>query len=341
MNRFSQKILIGEKLISKKSPAFIIGEIGSNHDGSIKQAKELIDLAKEVGVDAVKFQSLKFGQLYLPGDKKLENLHKKIDLPESAFAELFDYTHKKGLIFLSSPTYFRSIDILEELGVKAYKVASPITVGFQSLILAMAKKNKAMIVSTGYCTLQEIDRAVKTVAESGNRKLVLLHCLASYPIFRAEDVNLGFMQILGKRYNCLVGFSDHTMSVSVPAVAVSMGAKVIEKHFTLSRKLDGPDHWFALEPKELFEMVKNIREAEKIIGDQKIILPSEKKMKKKIMMKLVAASDLSAGSVLKSENFIFRRAHGGIEEYKINRVLGKKIKKPIKKMELLTFSHIS
>lgn len=332
---FSKQIRIGDRLISKKSKTFIIAEIGSNHNQSIKMTKKLIDVAKEAGVDAVKFQSLNYDELYLRGDKNLERLHKKIDLPENMFVKLFDYAKKKGLIFLSCPTYFRSIDILEGLGIVAFKIASPITIGFQSLIFAMALKNKPMIVSTGYCTISEIDRAVKSVVRGGNKKLILLHCSASYPISWAGDVSLGFIKILKKRYGCLVGFSDHTMSTSIPATAVALGAKIIEKHFTLSRKLSGPDHGFALEPKELSEMVRNIRDAEKITGQHKIISSSEKKMKKAVIMKLVAAENIASGAALKKEQLIFRRVQGGIEEYKIDDFIGRRVLKAIKKMSLI------
>lgn len=340
MYKFNQQFLIGGKDVSKKSSVFIIGEIGSNHNLSLKTSKKLIDVAAEAGVDAIKFQSLKYDELYLPGSESLAELHKNIDLPESIFIKLSDYAKEKGLIFLSCPTYFKSIDILENLGMEAYKVASPITVGFQSLVAAMAKKNKPIIMSTGYCNMVEIERAVKTVADSGNKKLVLLHCLASYPTLPTEDVNLGFMKILADKFNCLVGFSDHTMSTAIPAIAVAMGACVIEKHFTLSRKLKGPDHKFALEPSELIEMVKNIRDAEKIMGSKKVILPYEINMKKKVMMKLVASRNLEAGMILKPEHIIFRRALGGIEEYKINKILGKRINMPIKKMALINFKDI-
>ena len=219
--------------------------------------------------------------------------------------------------------------------MSAYKVASPITIGFQSLIKAMAHKNKPIIMSTGYCTIPEISRAVETVAQSDNKQLLLLHCSASYPILSMENVNLSFMKFLERKYHCLVGFSDHTMSTFIPAIAVALGARVIEKHFTISRKLKGPDHKFALEPKELKEMVKNIRDAEKIMGNKKVIFPFESKMKKIVMMKLVVARDLSAGEVLASNDIIFRRSPGGIEEFELNKIIGKKLVRPLKKMTLI------
>ncbi|MBI4779669.1 N-acetylneuraminate synthase family protein, partial [Candidatus Falkowbacteria bacterium] len=295
MNKFNQKIRIGKKLISEKSPAFIIGEIGSNHNLSLKTAKRLIDIAAAAGVDAVKFQSLKFDEQYLESETPgfLKKLHAKIDLAENLFVELAAYSEKKGLVFLSAPTYLLSLAILEKINMAAYKIASPITFGFTSLIAAAAKMKKPLILSAGYCSLKEIDRAVKAVLASGNRQLILLHCVANYPTL-AKDASLGFMKNLKERYGCLVGYSDHTMSTVIPAVAVALGARVIEKHFTYSRRAEGPDHSFALEPKELTEMVKNIRQAEQALGFSHKISPFEKKMKKLVMMKLVAAKDIPA-----------------------------------------------
>jgi sialic acid synthase SpsE len=257
----------------------------------------------------------------------------------SPYIEIYANVVDTGIPVLFE-TYFKSVDILEDLGMEAYKVSSPITVGFQALIAAMARKNKPLLMSVGYCTSAEIERAVKTVAKSGNKKLVLLYCLASYPTLLAQDVNLGFMKSLAKKFNCLVGFSDHTMSTAIPATAVAMGARVIEKHFTLSRKFKGPDHEFALEPKELAEMVKNIRDAEKIMGKKRKILPYEINMKKKVMMKLVASRNLAAGTVLKPGHIIFRRAPGGVEEYKIKKIIGKKLTKSVKAMTLISLTDI-
>lgn len=341
MNTFKQKILIGGKTVSKKDPVFIIGEIGSNHNLSMVTAKKMIDVAAYAGVDAVKFQSLKFSQLYLESKvpASLKELHKKIDLAENLFAELSNYTKKKGLIFLSAPTYFDSLLILKKLNMAAYKIASPITVGFTSLIAEAAKINKPLIISTGYCNLKEIDRALKVVSDSGNNQLILLHCVSSYPT-SAKNASLGFMDVLSKRYGCLVGYSDHTLSTSIPATAVALGARVIEKHFTLSRKDKGPDHAFALEPDELAAMVKNIRETEQALSVAHDISLFEKEMKKKVMMKLVAAADIPAGTVLGKKHIIFRRAPGGIEEFKINDVIGKKNKVLLKKMTLINLKDI-
>lgn len=340
--KFSQKIKIGKKVISKISPAFIIAEIGSNHNQSIKLAKKMIDLAAAAGVDAVKFQSLKFDQLYLkePANEEIEKIHQKIDLADGVYKELFDYARRKNVIFLSCATYFGSLKTLEDLGVVAHKIASPITVGFISLVRAMALTKKPLIVSSGYCTIPELDRAMNAIKKTGNDNVILLHCTSAYPTL-PQDANIKFLQFLQKRYNCLVGFSDHTMSVSIPATAVALGARIIEKHFTLSRAMEGPDHKFALEPDELKQLVKNIRDTEQSLGNgkSKKILPVENKFKKKIMMKIVAGEDVAVGTILMDKHLIFRRASGGVEEYKKEQMLGKIVKRPIQAMSLILNSY--
>jgi len=341
MNRFNQQFFIGKKKISASSPAFIVAEIGSNHNQSVRTAKKLIDVAAKAGVDAVKFQSLKFNQQYLEEktSSSLKRLHQKIDFDDHLFVNLNKYCQKKGIIFLSSPTYLESLSLLKKINMAAYKIASPITIGFTNLIAAAAKIGKPLIVSTGYCDLPEIDRALKSISSTRNRNLVLLHCVSSYPT-KYEEINLEYMKFLEKRYHCLVGYSDHSLSTSLPAVAVSLGARVIEKHFTLSRRSAGPDHYFALEPDELTEMVKNIRETEKALGNNRQLNAFEKKMKKIVMMKLVAANDLNAGTILKKSDFIFRRAQGGIEEYRLKDLVGTKLVSPIKKMKLVEWRNI-
>lgn len=335
--KFRKYIKIGQKTISVNSPAFIIGEIGSNHNQSLNLAKELIDIAAEARIDAVKFQSLNFNQQYVPEKKfnYLKEVHSTIDLPEKWFKTLYTYAQRKNLIFLSSPTYFKAMDILEDIGVLGYKIASPITVGFGSLIEKIALTKKPIFMSTGYCTLPEIDRAVRIIQKAGNQNLILMHCIASYPL-SPKFANLKFMAIIQKRYGTIVGFSDHTMSTSIPAIAVALGARVIEKHFTVSRKLNGPDHNFSLEPEELKEMVINIRDAEQSIGKEKrYLLSTERRFKEVIKMKLVANVDIPQSTILKKEHLIFKRASGGIEDFLLDKYIGKKTKRSIKRFSII------
>jgi len=337
--RFNNKIKVGKKLISKDSGAFLIGEIGSNHNQSLSLAKELIDIAHEAGLDAVKFQSLKFEELYLPSNDDLKSLHKSIDFNEKWYHELFAYCKKRGLVFLSSPTYLEAVEILEDLGAAAYKIASPQTVGFAHLIKKVAKTGKPLFVSTGYCTMPEVRRAVSLVSEADNKNLVLLHCISKYPT-PEKLVNLRMMDVFRDEFSVLTGFSDHTMSTTTPALAFMHGARVIEKHFTLDRKLEGPDHCYALEPDELKIMASGVREAEVMLGNGKrILLPFEKSFKKKIKMKIVAARDIKKGETLAGNDVVFRRAQGGIEDFDLEKYIGRKTASNIAKMSLIKPIH--
>lgn len=339
-NIFDKSFKIGKFTISSSSKAFIIAEIGSNHDQSLSTAKKYVDVAKKAGADAVKFQSLRFSEQYLETatPKAVKTLHKQIDFSDDNMRQVALYAQKKGIMFMSSATYPDAVDFLEKLNVPAHKIASPITVGFTSLILKLALTHKPLILSTGYCTKNEIDRAMDVVQKTGNKKLVMLYCTSSYPT-DAEDIDFGLMQKLGKTYSCLMGFSDHTMSTVLPAIAVAKGARVIEKHLTLSRKLKGPDHPFAIEPEEFKQMVENIRDTELTLRPRKTewreLLPFEKMFKKKVLMKLVTACDLAKGTKIIEDNILFRRAAGGIPEYELQTLVGKTLTRSLRKLTLL------
>jgi len=330
-------------LISAESSVFVIGEIGSNHNQSIDIAKELIDVAAEAGVDAVKFQSLKFDRLYFKKNstRDLEILHNSIDLEEDMFSKLFSYARGKKLIPLSCPTYFEALDILENLDIDAYKIASPQSVGFPSLVRKIIGLNKPMIVSTGYCSYKEICRLADLLKKNNAKDTILLHCISQYPVPN-DMLNLRFIDTLKNDFGFLIGFSDHTMSTDVPVLAVAAGACVIEKHFTLSRNMIGPDHASALEPTELKEMVLKIREAEVMLGShtKHTIAGFELNMKKKVMMKLVAARDLKKGTVLQRKDIIFRRVADGIEDWEINKYIGRKVINDISNMTIIKKSYL-
>jgi sialic acid synthase SpsE len=334
---FDQRIQIGSHLIGQGLPSFIIGEIGSNHNRSLTVAKKMIDIGADAGLDAVKFQNLRFEKQYVI-DQRLNGvrkIHQKIDVEDRFFKEVSAYTLKRGLIFLSTATFPEAVEFLDRLLMPAFKVASPITFGFSHLVLQMAKTKKPILVSTGFCEQKDIDRAICAVMQAKNRKCILLHCTSSYPT-PSNQIFFRFIADLRKRYGCLVGFSDHSMSKSLPAVAVALGANVIEKHFTLSRKMNGPDHAFALEPDELREMVRNIRDTEAAMNGTRKLVPAELKNRRLFMAKVVAAHEIALGAVVKEDDIIFRRAPGGIEEYEAERyIIGKKTKRIISAMQLI------
>ena len=330
-----KKIKIGNKCIGENQSVFIIAEIGSNHNQDIKTAKKLIDAAVWAGADAVKFQSIRYDELYL--DKKtnsgIRKLFKQIQLRENWHKELFNYCGKKGILFFSAPTYLKAVDILEELEVKLYKIASPQTATFPQLIEKIARLKKPIIMSTGYCTLKEVDRAVKIVEKIENKKLALLHCISQYPT-RPESANLEFIKTLKKIYNIPVGFSDHTLCWEITVASVAMGADIIEKHITLSRNQKGPDHFFALEPDKFEKMIKSIRIIEKSVSKETKLRISRKEAKilGKIKMRVLAKHNLPKGKKLKlTKDIIFRRDTEGIDAWKIYSTKKLRLKRNIKK----------
>lgn len=332
-----KKIRIGGKLVGEGEPIFIIAEAGSNHNGSLELAKKLIDVAAEAGTDAVKFQAFKADKLFNKVKNKdivdkLENL----ELREEWYKELFDYADKKGLIFLSSVFDEDSADLLDSSGIAAYKIAS-YELTHIPLLEHVARKNKPIILSTGMANESEIKEAVECIYSAGNRQVIILHCVSQYPA-EPGNVNLKSILALKRIFDCPVGFSDHTETIYAPIAAVALGAKVIEKHFTLDKSLPGPDHAYALEPEELKQMVAAIREVEKMLGSEKI-KPAESEInERKWRRAIYAACDIPEGTVINKDMLMIVRPspEGSLAPKYFKELSGKKIKKDIKKGEFLT-----
>lgn len=305
------------RYIGDDEPVFIIAEIGSNHNQDLELAKRLIEVAADVGADAVKFQSIQYAELYGNSNKgenqSIQKLHRQIDLQEEWYGELSEHAKKCGVLFFSAPTYLRAIQLLEQVRVSLYKIASPQAIAFPQLIQAVAETQKPIILSTGYCLLDDIDHAIDTFRSTGNNKIIILHCISEYPT-DPDIANLRFMPFLGERYEVLFGLSDHTPGYTIPIAAVAMGATVIEKHITLSRLMPGPDHHFALEPDEFRAMVKNLRNIEKSLGSgiKTTITDNEKEMKAMIDMKVIVSKDIQSGEVVQASDLQFRRLVNGL-----------------------------
>ena len=340
---------IGNKQIGPGNPCFIIAEAGVNHNGDINLAKQLIDIASESGADAVKFQTFTAESLVTKDVSKAEyqkettgsedsnqfQMLKKLELGKNDHLLLKKYAEEKGLMFLSTPFDSKSSDFLESLGIDAYKIPSGEVTNLPFL-KHVAKKGKPMILSTGMSTLEEVTRAVKTMTDAGNRNIILLHCVTSYPTPDSE-ANIKAMLELQKTGVEIVGYSDHTMGIYAPLAAVALGAKVIEKHFTLDRNMEGPDHQASLEPGELKEMVTGIRTIEKMLGSGiKTPSPCEKGNISIIRKRIVAARDISAGELLSKENLALKRSSAGLEPSEFENLFGKKTKQDIKKDEPIT-----
>lgn len=326
---------------------FIIAEAGINHNGNIEIAKKLVDVASEAGADAVKFQSFKAEKLVSRNAKKAEyqknttdksesplDMLKRLELDFKNHKELISYCGKRNIIFLSSPFDLESIDLLNRLGVEIFKIPSG-EINNLPYLRKIGKLKKKVILSTGMSTLDEIKDALDILRENGTTDIIVLHCNTEYPT-RVEDVNLRAMETIRRTFNIEVGYSDHTLGIEVPIAAVAMGAAVIEKHFTLDKNMEGPDHKASLEPNELREMVRAIRNIERALGDG-IKKPSNSELKNVNIVRksIVAKRYIKKGEVLTEENLTVKRPGDGISPMKWDEVIGRVADKDYEEDELI------
>jgi len=317
---------------------FIIAEAGVNHNGSIELAKKLIDVAVEAGVDAVKFQTFKAQNLVSKDAKKAKyqkenmnsaddsqfNMLKKLELDEDTHHELIAYCKSKNIIFLSTPFDHDSIELLNNLGLEIFKIPSGEITNLPYL-RHIGKLAKKVILSTGMADIGEIEDALDVLVNTGTKKenITVLHANTMYPT-PMEDVNLKAMQTIACAFGVDVGYSDHTLGIEVPIAAVAMGAKVIEKHFTLDTTMKGPDHKASLEPNELNAMVKAIRNIEKALGSGiKKPSPSEKPNMEVARKSIVAKKPIKKGEILTEENLTVKRPGKGINPMYWDELIGK------------------
>ena len=260
----SQTIKINNQIIGEGQPAYIIAEIGINHNGDLNLAKELIDQAKAAEADAAKLQTY-ITEKRVKKDSPIFDILKKCELSFVLQKQLFDYAKEKGIEVFSTPFDDESVDFLSSINVACYKIASFDLVN--TLLLGrIVAQGKTVIVSRGMANQVEIDKAISIIRRA-KVPFALLHCVSAYPVKSYASLNLRTIQVLKSRYNCPAGFSDHTFGGEIPGYAVAAGAKIIEKHFTLSRKNNAPDNPISLEPQELKEMVSSIRKIEEMMGE--------------------------------------------------------------------------
>lgn len=315
---------------------YIIAEVGVNHNGDIRLAKQMVDAAKDAGVDAVKFQTFIAENLVSSCAEKADyqkettgsdesqlDMIKKLELSFDDFAELKSYCASRNLDFMSTPFDFESIDFLAELGQEIFKIPSGEITNLPYL-LEIGKLKQKVILSTGMSTLSEIADALEILKDAGTAEITLLHCNTAYPT-PYEDVNLNAMQTLKDVFNLPVGYSDHTPGIEVPVAAVAKGAVVIEKHFTLDKNMEGPDHKASLEPDELKQMVTAIRNIEKALGSSEKEPTESEIINRDIARKsIVAKCDIKAGEIFTDENITVKRPGNGISPMKWFDVLGQK-----------------
>ena len=319
-----------------KDKTFIIAEAGVNHNGSFELAKQLVDKAVWAGADCIKFQTFNSKNLVSKNAQKAEyqkkttdssenqlDMLKKLELSKEQFTELRNYCNQKGIMFLSTPFDLESIDFLASIGVKTWKIPSGEITNYPFL-RAIGQRKESVIMSSGMCTLEEVRDAVNVLKEFGTTDITLLHCTTEYPA-PYDSVNLKAMLTLQKEFGYKVGYSDHTNGIEIPVAAVALGATVIEKHFTLDKNMEGPDHKASLEPEELRQMILSIRNVEAAIGDG-VKQPSQAEKKNIAIARksIVAACDIKKGEVFTESNLTAKRPGNGISPMKWNNVLGKK-----------------
>jgi len=344
------EIKIGSKLVGHKHPCFIIAEAGVNHNGDFKTALKLVDEAIKAGADAVKFQTFKAENLLSKNAPKAEyqlqttdssesqlDMLKKLELTSKEFVTLKSHCDKNGILFLSTPFDSWSVDILKSLlDIDAWKVASGEITNLP-LLDKMAKHNIPIIMSTGMCSLADIEDALRAIYSGGkDRQIILLHCLSNYPA-PIEETNLKAMKTMKKAFGLPVGYSDHTPGDEVVLAAVARGACVIEKHFTLDKTMEGPDHRASLEPQELKEMVQKIRRVESALGTGvKLPAKGETSTIKTLRKSIVFVRDVKAGEAITEDMVAIKRPGDGLPAKALPYFLGLTLNKNVKEGDLLT-----
>lgn len=345
--KFNREIKIRDKLISESSATFIIAEAGVNHGGDMQVARKLIDLASEAGADAVKFQTFSAEHLILenvdkaPYQKKTTSVAesqmdmlRKLEVTKEQNLELRRYCEEKDIIFLTTPFDENSLTQIDELDLPAYKVASTDTTNLPFL-KKIAKKGKPIFLSTGMTYLSEIEMALETIYEF-NKDVVLLQCTANYPI-EDEEANLAVIDTFKEHFDVLVGYSDHSVGVGAAPFAIPMGAKVVEKHFTLDKSLEGPDHEASLSPEELKNFVHLVRKVDAFMGT-KLKMPnlSETRTRASLQKCLVASHDITKGEIFTEDSIVGKRTGGiGISPIYYEEIIGKTAVKSFKKNEII------
>tara|TARA_A100001015_G_scaffold282031_1_gene345872 strand:- start:41 stop:1093 length:1053 start_codon:yes stop_codon:yes gene_type:complete len=346
------KIKIGHKTIGENKPIFYIAEAGVNHNGSLAIAKKLINTAKKYGADAIKFQSFLADEIIIPKGPKAKyhdetvgkktnwyDLLKKQEISIKMHKFLISYCKKKQIIFLSTPYDYQSALLLNKLGVNAFKIASTDNNNFP-LIEKIVKFRKPIIISTAMTNFNEVEDIVKFFRKLRFKKYIILQCTGSYPS-KTSDANLRVLQIYKKKFKCLVGYSDHTPVNTSAIVSVGLGAKVIEKHFTINKKMWGPDHRMSLSPKELKKSIQEVRLADTSLGKaKKEVLMCEKENRNKLKKSLVFSRNMKKYEKIRLSDLKIKRPGTGIGPKLINKVIGLRLKKNIKANTLIKFASL-
>ena len=345
-----KQILIDGRPVGDGAPFYSIAEIGSNFDQDIEKAKRLVDLAIDCGADAVKFQSFKAEKLVSDeGFQKLKvgyqaqwtqtvsEVYKSAEFPSDWHQEIFDYCKEKGITFFSAPYDRESVDMLDAMGIPVFKIGSG-DVTWLEMVDYIAKKGKPIILATGASTMEEVENAVNTIKNTGNNDIVLLQCVTNYPA-SFDNINLRVLETYRNKFDCLVGYSDHTPGSIVAVGTVALGGCMIEKHFTDDKSLPGPDHGFAMDGEDFKAMVRDIRRMEQILGNpDKAVYPEERNQYVSMKRGIRAVTDLKSGDVISRNDIAVLRPceQGTLRADQLDIVVGKQLATNVQKGQGLT-----
>lgn len=339
-----REIRVGARSIGPGRPVFIIAELGYSFK-SLEEALAAVDAAAEAGVDAVKLQTFRAqtvvarGYQFPPEAGGVDQFDefKRYEISEEQHRAIFERARQRGIVPFSSPSHYDDVELLERLDVELYKIGSDDLTNLP-FIEHVARIGKPMIVSTGMGTLEEVAAAVEAARRAGNDRIVLLQCVSNYPIQDPSLVNLRVVEDYRKRFGVLVGFSDHTVSFSAPVAATSLGCVVLERHYALSKKNGTPDAFFSADPGELAEIVRLVRETERMLGDgAKRPTATESRMREYTRKSVIARSDLRKGRALRPEDVIIKRPAVGIQPADLAKIIGRPLKKNVAADEPLTW----
>ena len=345
--KMDDTIVISGRRIGARQPCFVIAEAGVNHNGDPELALALVEAAAAAGADAVKFQTFRADAVAAStapkaayqlaatdaGESQVAMLA-RLELTPDTFAVLKRETERRGLLFLSTPFDRGSVDLLDRLGVHAFKVASPDLTNLL-LLAEIGRTGKPVLLSTGIGTLDEVEAGFRALIAAGAPGVVVLHCVSDYPA-AAEDANLRAMATMAERLHCPIGYSDHTDGIEIALAAVALGACVLEKHFTLDRSLPGPDQRASLEPGEFVELVAGVRRVEAALGSgAKEPTDAELRNAPLVRRSLAAAQELPAGAVLTATMLTALRPGTGVSPSRVDEVIGRRLVRSLARHELL------
>lgn len=323
-----REIKVAGKNIGNGHPTYMIAEAGLNHNGDVKLARDLIAAASECGADAVKFQTFDTDE-FIAHDSPYYDIFKNSELSSDEFAELKAYAAQLGILFFSTPFDFRSADFLSELDVELFKIASCDLTNLP-ILRHVARMGKPILLSTGMGTIAETFAAIDAVKGEGNEQIALFHCIAHYPA-KPEEMNLRAIPYMKSVFNCPVGLSDHTLGIDIPNASIAVGANIIEKHFTLDKKLPGPDHQLSATPDEFRKMVETARLIEVALGSNEKIIPESAEHRALIRRSLTARKDIARGTIITPDLVAIKRPGDGLAPDLFDFIIGRKTKTDMKR----------